>query len=233
MADLAIITPSRGRPERLAEMLVAVQRTAGSVSVYLGIDEDDQSDYSAIMPASRGLDVLPIRGKRRSLSAWTNEIAKMALCSADPPRYLASLGDDHVPLTPGWDRILIHAIRNNMAGPGFAYGNDLLQGGALPTSWVVSAEVVIELGWMMLPECEHMYVDAAIRELGMTADRLWYEPGVIIEHRHPIAGKTDWDASYRESNAVERYRADRRAYEAWRDDGGLARDAATLSALKY
>lgn len=237
MADLAIITPSRGRPERLAEMFAAVERTVQmSVEVHVGLDDDDDSGYLdgnyGVSREAGTFDVITARGPRRSLSAWTNDLARFALEGPNPPRYLASLGDDHLPRTPGWDRILIERIEHNMLGPGFAYGNDLLQGGALPTAWVVSAEVVRALGWMMLPACRHMYVDAAVRELGRAADRLWYEPEVIIEHVHPMTGKTPWDSSYRESNAPERYDEDRQAFERW-VDGQLEQDAATLQALRY
>lgn len=242
MADLAIITPTRGRPQRLAEMLAAVKRTTElDVSVYIGLDLDDDSDYLAALGLqardTSKYEIHAVRGKRRSLSGWTNYLADYALGPTSlpipRPRYLASLGDDHIPRTKGWDRILVEAIENNMIGPGFAYGNDLLQGGALPTAWVASAEAVRALGWMMLPTCSHMYVDTAIRELGTAASRLWYEPTVIIEHAHPIAGKVEWDESYRESNSTNRYAEDEQAYQAWRNDGGLARDTATLSALTY
>jgi hypothetical protein len=230
--DLAIITPSRGRPERLAAMLAAVERTVKlDVAVYVGLDDDDLSGYPSSRPPNVGINVRYDAGPRRSLSAWTNKLAVRALKSK--PRYLASFGDDHIARTPGWDRILIDRIENNMIGPGFAYGNDLLQGGSLPTAWVVSAEVVRALDWMMLPTCQHMYVDAAVKELGVATARLWYEPSVIIEHRHPLAGKTEWDESYLESNAAGRYFEDRQAFETWRDDGGLIRDAATLQTLKY
>jgi hypothetical protein len=237
MADLAIITPSRDRPERLTQMLAAVERTAQlDVEVYVGLDLDDQSDYLGgtygVQRQAGTFDVGTFRGLRKSLSAWTNVLAATALEDPNPPRYLASLGDDHLPRTLGWDRILIERIQNNMLGPGFAYGNDLLQGGSLPTAWVVSAEVVRALGWMMLPTCRHMYVDAAVRELGLLADRLWYEPEVIIEHVHPMTGKTGWDPSYRESNAPERYDEDRQAFERWVDTQ-LEQDAATLQALRY
>ena len=88
------------------------------------------------------------------------------------------------------------------------------------------------LGWMMLPTCEHMYVDTAVLALGQAAGRIAYCPSVVVEHLHPLAGKADWDDSYRASNADERYAADQAAYEAWRTDG-LAADAAAVRALQF
>jgi hypothetical protein len=229
MADLVVITPSRGRPEQLDAMLDSVFATAGGeISVLVGHDDDDPADYTPLI--GRGYDATAYRGPRMSLSGWTNHLADLAVKSANPPRYLASLGDDHRPRTKNWDLRLIEAIEA-LDGPGIAYGNDLLQGGHLPTAWVVSAEVVRAVGWMMLPTCEHMYVDTAVLYLGMAADRIAYVPGVTIEHLHPTAGKAAWDDSYLESNARGRYAADLAAFEAWRRDG-LDADAAKIRNLK-
>lgn len=230
MADLAIITPTRGRPRQFADMVEAAEQTAaGSVMVVSCIDDDDpaRAEYDESTPPTPTR--LRYYGPRRSLSAWTNLAALNLVNAPDPPRYLASLGDDHRPRTPGWDRLLIGAIEAG-AGYGFGYGNDLLQGAYMPTAWVVSADVVRALGWMMLPGCAHMYVDTAVLELGKAARCITYRPDVVLEHLHPVAGKAAWDSSYRESNAPDRYAADRAAFEAWRTTR-LADDAATILAL--
>jgi hypothetical protein len=236
MADVALIVPSRGRPERLRDMLLGALEhpRQASIEVWVGLDDDDRSEYGiACDPAfAAGADVYVMRKPRRSLSSWTNLLAQLCLSHRDnPPGYLMSIGDDHMVRTDGWDKALIEAIAEQ-DGPGFAYGNDLFQGGNLPTAWMVHADVVRVLGWMMLPTCEHMYVDNAIRDLGLAADRLAYLPSVIIEHVHPNAGKAEHDDSYRESNRHDRYTRDGAAFEAWRH-GQMARDAATLSALRY
>lgn len=233
MADLIVITPSRGRPGQLREMVEAVHSTAGgAVDVVVGLDLDDPADYAETMLGYDGGHVSPYLGERKSLCGWTNHLAQLVLDGPNPPRYLASLGDDHRPRTPGWDLVLIEAIQS-MDGPGFAYGNDLFQGQKMPTAWVASAEAVRALGWMMLPGCAHMYVDNAILALGQAAGRIAYRPDVIVEHVHPLAGKGQWDVSYRESNSEQRYAADRMAFEAWQRGGQLAADMATVETLVY
>jgi len=233
IAELIVITPSRGRAARLREMVEAVHSTAlGDVAVVAGLDHDDPAlpDYEADAPYRY------VVGPRQSLCAWTNTLALAALASNTeaPPRYLASLGDDHRPRTKGWDRKLIEAIEA-MDGPGFAYGRDLFQDKNMPTAWVVSAEIVRAVGWMMLPCCAHMYVDAAVLELGRAAGRIAYRPDVIVEHVHPLAGKASWDASYRESNSEDRYEVDRMAYDAWRANqfGRFTIETAAVAALKH
>lgn len=217
MADLTILVPSRGRPEQLAVMLrQSLDLAGGSVDALVGLDDDE--DTVAYVEALDGLGLLDtvhvsVR-PRMSLSAWTNHLAAAVLESPKPPAYLASLGDDHRPRTSSWDRKLITAIED-AGGFGWSYGNDLLQGRALPTAWVVDAETTRRLGWVMLPVCDHMYVDNAVKVLGEATGRLHYVPQVVVEHVHPVAGKTAWDASYRASNTEERYAADRAAFEAW------------------
>mgnify|MGYP001121582182 FL=1 len=210
MADLVVITPSRGRPRQFAELTAAVRDTTDGRVEVLGLVDDDDPTRRDYMPR------WVWTGPRRSLSGWTNIAAQTLLNGDAAPRYLASLGDDHRPKTKDWDLKLIAAIEA-MDGPGFAYGNDLYQGPALPTAWVASADAVRRIGWMMLPACEHMYVDTAILTLGSAAGRITYRSDVVIEHLHPFAGKADMDQSYRESNAAERYAADKTAFERWRD----------------
>lgn len=227
MADLVVITPSRDRPQQFAEMIRAVGETTDGRGEVLGLVDDDDPQLDAYDQLGAWLVI----GQRKSLSAWTNEGVRHVLAGGlgvRLPRYLASLGDDHRP-RKGWDLKLIEAIEQ-LDGPGFAYGNDLYQGVNMPTAWVVSTEVVQALGWMMLPTCEHLYVDAAILALGKAAGRITYRPDVIIEHLHPYAGKADMDASYRESNSLERFASDRAAFDAWKRDG-LADDAAKVRAL--
>lgn len=231
MADLAVIVPSRGRPGQLVEMATAAWDFAEraiphQIRIVAGVDEDDPERGEYLQHKPPFLDVRI--GPRRSLSGWTNHLAHEVLAERNPPRYLASLGDDHRPRTPGWDRRLIAAIESLGGAPGIAYGNDLYQGPALPTAWVVSADLVRAVGWMMLPACQHMYVDNAVLALGQALGRILYCPDVVIEHLHPAAGKAALDDSYRETNSAERYAADRQAFTRWQREGGLAADVAKI-----
>ncbi len=223
MADLVVITPSRDRPAQLAELATAVERTTDRrVTVLACVDLDDPQREAYERLTGPRITF----GPRHSLSGWTNWAAENALQDSDPPRYLASLGDDHRPRTPNWDLKLIEAIEG-IGGSGIAYGNDLMHGPNLPTSWVVSADIVRAVGWMMLPTCQHMYVDNAVLELGRALDRIVYVPGAVIEHLHPLAGKAKWDGSYRESNAPTRYADDGTAFAVWKASG-LAADVARI-----
>ena len=230
MGDLLVIVPSRGRPGRLREMLDAsLSLSEALTDATVGFDDDDPflPAYEALGADpqwSRG-HVLWHSGPRDTVAGWTNRLAVREGLGCY--RALASLSDDHMPRTPGWDRLLLEAI-DGMGGTGFAYGNDLLQGEILSTSVVVSSDIVAALGWLAEPSMRHYRIDNVWKELGEGAGCLAYLPDVIIEHMHPGAGKSGFDATY----AAEAPYApeDDAAWEIWRAQRKAA-DVATITAL--
>jgi hypothetical protein len=166
-------------------------------------------------------------GPRDTLAGWTNQIA---VRFAGEYRYLASLGDDHLPRTQGWDRLLTEAI-GKMGGTGIAYGDDTIMSERLPTAPVISSDIVQVLGWMCAPGMRHMCIDIAWKELGLAAECLAYVPGVTVEHRHWGVGKSEFDTTYAEAEA--RHQEDRDALERWKaDPEGMAADVETVRRLR-
>jgi hypothetical protein len=140
-----------------------------------------------------------------------------------------SSGDDHRVRTRGWDEALTDA-----AGPvGIAYGDDLIQGVELPTSVVMSSDIVRTLGQMVPPTLQHLFVDDYWKALGIGIGQLHYVPEVVIEHMHPSAGKAEMDDSYAITNHPDRYESDSAAWKAYRDDGPLGEDLDKLSVLVH
>lgn len=233
MRDLLVITPSRAgedgsaRPERAREMIAAVRGlSTAQTDICLAVDDDDLSRYGRVVNAFCGdRQVWWTSGPRNHLTGWTNKIAKRHLGKY---RAFASLGDDHLPRTQGWDSLLLAAI-DAMGGTGIAYGDDGIFREGLPTAPVISSDIVRALGWMCLPDCRHMAVDLAWKDLGLGAGCLAYVPEVSIEHVHPCAGKAAWDQTYATSEAGKE--EDRAAWERWRENG-MADDVARIRALR-
>lgn len=239
MPDLAILVPSRGRPEQLDKLLRALTHTCSApFMVYVGLDDDDPdiAQYASVTDALNAgqapvdFMVYTSVGPRRSLADWTNDLALTAMRELAPP-FLASLGDDHRPVTVGWDVELMAAV-GRLPGPGWAYGNDLFQGPRLPTAWVQSSALFSGLGWVMPRALRHMYVDNVVYDLGRHANRITYCPDVVVEHRHPYAGKGSWDGLYETNSQGARFIEDRAAYERWRLEE-FKRDAETVAALEW
>jgi hypothetical protein len=224
--DLLVVVPSRGRPGNVARLAEALARTMnGDGELTLGLDEDDLTLPETRAAVAGALFPVSLRvGHRATWAKWTNDIAVRA---AGDFRALCSIGDDHVPMTPGWDTHLIEAI-DDLGGTGFAYGNDLLQGQGLPTAIVVSSDIVRVLGWMCQPSLRHYYADNVWKALGEGAGCIRYLPDVIIEHRHHSrTGHSD--PTY--AQARPHWNADRAAYDTWRAQQ-MAADVLKIKALR-
>lgn len=224
MADIVVVIPSRGRPAQARRTIQAIRATAvrPSTKIVLAVDADDPHllRYRAML-----------RNLPRPLFGWdaptlvvlepseTGDLVKatntvsLRIAQADPDCIIGNLGDDHRPQTRGWDR----RIAETLTEPGIAYGDDLLQGEALPTAPFISAAIVNALGYYALPDVTHMYVDNAWRDIGVQTGTLHYLPDVVIEHCHPFVGKGTWDEGYERVNAETPVREDRLHYESWRE----------------
>ena len=213
MPDLLVIVPSRGRPQGVARLLDAVYATSrAKTHLHVAVDEDDETLplYRAVMDkAGAEGDVLET-GPRKGLCAWTNEVA---VRRAGEYPYLASLGDDMVPRTPGWDRALIRGIER-MGGTGIVYPFDGVRED-IPEACVMSSDIVAALGWMALPDCQHWYIDNVWADLGRGAGCLRHLRAIAVDHRNVVAeGRSDQTAK----DNGKSLEADRDAYYAWRRD---------------
>ena len=210
MPDLLVITPSRGRPQNAARLIKAIQDTARlDTWVFFGIDEDDpeRENYQRLMLA--GQKTFFRFRPRMNLTEWTNELALEKL---DDFPYLASLGDDMVPRSKGWDKALVNAVRD-MGGTGFAYPWDGIRED-IPEAVVMSSDIVRALGWMALPVCQHFWIDDAWGELGANAGCIRHLRTVKIDHLHPAKDGAPSDSTY--GDARKKISADEKAYHHWR-----------------
>jgi len=214
VSSLAILVPSRGRPGNLRRLAEAVEATAQpGTMLYSRLDDDDPTleEYLQLQLPNVLLSV----GPRIFLSASYNELAAAVI---DP--YVALLGDDVLPETPGWDETLINSLGGR---PGVAFGSDGLEdkhGANLCTHVVVPTTVYTALGWIALPACRHLFLDNAWGDIGRMLDNLVYSPNVKLTHLHPWAGLSERDQTYAEANDKDKRKLDRSAYEAWRDGEG-------------
>lgn len=140
------------------------------------------------------------------------------------------MGDDHCPRTPGWDAAYLDALRD--LGTGLVYGDDLLQREKLPTQVAMTTDIVRALGYMAPEGLTHLYVDNFWRDLGTSAGCLRYLPDVVVEHRHPTAGKAQWDDGYNRVNNSAMYERDAAAYEAYIAAGDLHSAVDAVRALR-
>ena len=204
-SGLVVIVPTRSRPAAAHELVEAFKETCtADTELVFAIDEDD--------PELRGYKGLRgLIGPNGSMVEALNATAAEVLKRDVRPQAIGFMGDDHRPVTVGWDAAYLAALKSL---PGFVYGNDRVQGANLPTQVAISTPVVAALGHMAPPALHHLYVDNYWLTLGRNAGCITYLPRVVVQHLHPVAGTAEWDDGYRRVNAPEVYRKDRGAFEA-------------------
>jgi hypothetical protein len=225
VAELLVVVPTRERPHNARSLLAALRDTCtADTAVVLSVDASDPAieEYRTAVIEHQGAGALsvavgvvdPPAGHVGAINAVAVQAATVW---ADRPYAVVKLDDDHCPRTYGWDTEYLKALRE--PGVGIVYGDDLLQGQRLPTAPGMRTSLVAALGWMGPPVLRHLYVDNAWLALGEAAGCLRYLPHVVVEHRHPLAGKAAWDAGYERANAQAQYAADGGAYAVWMRDG--------------
>lgn len=218
---LAVVVPTRGRPQNAARLQQAFAETdsLNAVPVFvLDADDPELPGYFARAGVGEIGHITVHEGAGGSgMVAALNYAARVL---ADEYDALGFMGDDHLPRTAGWDAHVLGAL--NSPGPAVVYGDDLLQGEKLPTAAFMPSRLVRALGFMAPPVLRHLYADNFWLELGGRLGTLRYLPGVVIEHVHPAAGKAAMDERYAAVNAPDADAADRRAWLDFRDGVGFA-----------
>lgn len=207
MTDTALIVPSRGRPHNIKRLYKALMDTGSRVHLYVGIDQDDQFLQDYIDTAVDTDMTLVISPERKKFGPTLNSISKL-LC--EEYKYLIWLGDDHLPITPGWDERYRQELDKMSAG--IVYGNDLVQGENIPTQMGFTSNIVKALGYAVPDGFIHLYIDNYFLELGRAIGGVKYLPDVVVQHLHPCAGVAQEDQTYREANSPENWSNDRKRY---------------------
>lgn len=216
MPDLTMIVPTRGRPDNLWQLWLAFKETTTADTTLVAVVDDDDPYLAAyerrIDWAAGDPRLTLLVGPRLRLGGTLNAAAPVYV---ERSRAVGFLGDDHRPRTAGWDRQYLDVLGE--LGTGLVYGNDLIQGEALPTQVAMTSDIVLATGYMVPPGLTHLWIDNAWLALGQALGAIRYLPDVVVEHMHPIAGKAAFDEGYAEVNADAVFEADRAVFEQWRD----------------
>lgn len=222
---MLLIVPSRGRPENIKRLCEALTNTNADLDLAVGVDQDDPTLEQYKTVQNDHPFQLWISQERKRFAATVNYIAWH---SHEDYKYLAWMGDDHVPHTLYWDQLYRNEL--DKAGVGVVYGNDLLQGENIATELAFTSNIVEALGYAIPEGFIHLFVDNYFMELGKSIDRLVYLPDVIVQHMHYSAGSAQEDQTYREANSPANWSNDERRFHEYVANE-LPSDAAKLREL--
>lgn len=146
-ADLLVIVPSRERPEAVAGLVQAIERTStGLTALIVAVDlSDPQGEHypEAASKAPNLPGVLTLEHTRSAAAA----LNKAAVRYAPAAFAVAYLPDCQRPVASGWDRMLVDALRG---GYGFAQGHEVAaRPGIRPRHIAMRSDVITELGAMV------------------------------------------------------------------------------------
>ena len=211
MSQMAIIVPSRGRPDNIKALIQSMRKTITSDQLWVVCDSDDQelAGYQAL-----GIENLLIFDRIQKGMARPLNLAVRYILKNYHIEHFAFLGDDHRPRTIYWDQDFRNVLDQ---GIGVVYGNDLFQSENLPTAVGMHGTIVRELDGMVPEGLLHLYLDNFWKQIGIDIGALTYLPETIIEHMHPLAGKAQVDQGYIDVNAPEIYDADKIVFDAYMD----------------
>lgn len=175
---IAVLCPSRGRPDLALEAYKSVVSTSSSADVFMPIEEDQQDAYSALY----GLPRLSISVHGRSpATVRINDAARRA----SGYEVMCGFVDDARFETPAWDAWTLETIRSfpGHIGVVMAHHNGD-PGGGFP---FVSGRWVSAIGFMADPEMKQFCWDTATEIMGASTNVVYASQDQLsIYHRHEV-----------------------------------------------
>jgi hypothetical protein len=212
------LLPSKERPASLARFFGAYEYTFGSTP---GIVIVDQVDWIKHREAYETI-ALPLGWSWAVTRGVTQgeKLAELWPQIIDAP-WLGLIGDDCVPETPGWDRILVNALD----GANIVSCNDGWQAPRrLGNCWIMAGDLVRTVGYVFPPGLAHLFVDDVWETIGQAGQCWRCLMSVMVAHRHVLKGEAEADNTHRgvygnsTSNALGGlWPTDTEAYERWRN----------------
>lgn len=187
------LLPSRSRPENLKRFFAACKATGTSTPGMALVDHVDyamhEAAYDALkaeMPLGWQIRVtkLPTQG------AKIREIWDQVKDSA----WLGLIGDDNIPETPHWDRLLVERL----TGWNLISCNDQwLAPRRVANCWVMSGPLVRAVGYIFPPGMEHLFVDDVWERIGREGGCWTCRMDVVVRHAHVMKGAAPADATHK------------------------------------
>jgi len=189
---IILFCPTRSRLKTCLSLTQNIEatKTKDLVDVVFILDDDDPQLQEYI---TSGLKILIIKNEKPGLVYPLNMAYKQF---KDLYTVYGFMGDDVSFHTQGWDKIFYDYLDHNNFDR-VVYGNDMLRGDCLLTSFFIGHKFLDKIGYMAYPELNHVFVDTFWRLVAGNANKLTYFPNVIIKHDHyTINPNTKYDVTY-------------------------------------
>ena len=204
MKTKSILTPSRGRPDKLVTFISSIDghtKHKSKVEMFFYIDEDDPHIESYRDLRNRVCDMFPdflnikfIFGKPQSVCDSWNDLSQHAIGD------IVIMGnDDLVYKTPDWDMILEQETGKFPDDIYCMWFNDSINEDRHCAFPIISQKWIHTLGYCFAPRgtFQFGYNDTWIFDIAKKINRTHYIPSVMAEHNHFSNNKATFDETYK------------------------------------
>jgi hypothetical protein len=145
LGDLAVLVPSRGRPDAVAALARSIEVTATAATALIVVVDLDDPAATAYPVTAAGSPNLPGLLALERTTGAADALNLVACRYAPGVRNVMFLPDAWRPVSPGWDKAVVDALD---AGAGLAYGREITAERVLPRHIAARSQVVETLGYL-------------------------------------------------------------------------------------
>jgi hypothetical protein len=192
---ISLLCPTRGRPDNVRRMLDSVLVLAdGPVEVVFYVDDDDQPTIDLMVElANDSYPIVPVIGPRILMSEMWNRCAEHATYDI-----LGLSDDDVVYRTNNWDTLIMDAFSQYPDNIVMVHGRDGIHDALFGTHPFIHRKWMETTGYYAPPYFSSDFNDTWLNDVANMLNRRHYIEALYTEHMHPVAGKAEWDNTYRE-----------------------------------
>ena len=208
------LLPSRRRPHNLARFFENAQAmeisTPGIIIIQREDFKDNQAAYEAL-PLPAGWSIIKTDADRQG--SKLREIQDQYWNA----EWIALIGDDQIPMTPKWDRMLLDEIKGwNIVScnDGWTFHK---RNGRIAGTIMMSGDLMRALGYIFIPGTEHIKIDDAYEKLGRATGCWQIRQDILIDHPHVVNKRAPADDTY--AQAYESGTRDDVIYQRWEREG--------------
>ncbi len=217
---LLLLCPSRGRPQKILEMIESVKTTADLeyTDLVVLLDKDDTSlqSYFRLIPQWVRIKVYDRQGDK----TLTTEIINRVFEELNDYAYYSVTNDDIVYKTKGWDKGLSQPLKISCGQDDTMlekYGKEnaaYIQPHLFPITSVIDGDIPRALGWLQFPPLVHSCGDNIWFWIGRRSDCLYTNDSYHTDHNSPYFDKGEEDETYKKCNAFDN-KQDYYTYKEW------------------
>lgn len=204
MTECVVLVPMLGRPWTVEPLVRSLAESGAPAEVLFIIGTEDDAAWEACR-GHRTLEVV-----RRCRGDYAAKINAGVRATTEPWIFL---GACDIRFHRGWWDACMNAAQggaqvigtNDLANPRTASGD--LSTHTLITREYAGRELIDGGKGPLFEGYRHEYVDNELRGTAIKRGVWVHAADAVVEHLHPMAGKADWDESYRQQS--ERMRRDR------------------------